>query len=175
MPVYLSYEGLVCLPGYVSWERQCELIVDIFRHPRFMEFVFGLGFWEIAIIFGAALLFFGPSKLPELARTLGRGLREFRNATDDFRNTIDAELHEQKPASATSKTEPEKLPETIARSNATSADNTQPTGTSPEKSESMAQSSLNDDDAKAAPAEDLPSSEATTEDANASLGSEKKA
>ncbi|MBX2810818.1 MAG: twin-arginine translocase TatA/TatE family subunit [Myxococcales bacterium] len=81
-----------------------------------MEEVFGLGFWEIAFILGVALLVFGPSKLPELAKTLGRGLREFRNATDDFRSTIDAELHDDKPyRPEPKKLDPEQLPETIAR------------------------------------------------------------
>ncbi len=64
------------------------------RHPRL---VFGLGFTEIAVILVVALLIFGPAKLPELARALGRGLREFRKATDEFRSTIDSELHAPDP------------------------------------------------------------------------------
>ena len=82
--------------------------------------MFGLGFWEIAVLLTAALVIFGPSKLPELARTLGKGLREFRNATDEFKNTIDAELREHPPTPPTRvPTEPEKLPETVARSPST--------------------------------------------------------
>ena len=54
--------------------------------------MFGLSFWEIAIILAIALIVLGPKKLPELARSLGKGLKEFRKATDDFKSTMDAEL-----------------------------------------------------------------------------------
>lgn len=59
--------------------------------------MFGLGFWEIAIILGVALLVLGPSKLPELARGLGKGLREFRKATEDFKSTIEDEAYKPEP------------------------------------------------------------------------------
>src|SRR5438876_59786 len=55
--------------------------------------MFGLGFWEIAIILGIALIVLGPSKLPELAKGLGKGLREFRKATEDFKSTIEDEMN----------------------------------------------------------------------------------
>lgn len=42
-----------------------------------------LGFQELLLIFFVALLLFGPKKLPELARGLGRAVREFRNAMRD--------------------------------------------------------------------------------------------
>ena len=47
--------------------------------------MFGLGMWEILIILALALIFIGPKKLPDLARNLGRGLREFRNAANEIR------------------------------------------------------------------------------------------
>jgi TatA/E family protein of Tat protein translocase len=59
--------------------------------------MFGLGFWEIAIILAVALLVLGPSKLPDLARGLGKGLREFRKATEDFKSTIDEEVYRPDP------------------------------------------------------------------------------
>src|ERR1041384_5720462 len=59
--------------------------------------MFGLGFWEIAIILAVALLVLGPSKLPELAKGLGKGLREFRKATEEFKSTIDQELYRPDP------------------------------------------------------------------------------
>lgn len=40
-----------------------------------------LGFWEIAIIIIIALVVFGPNKLPEMGKALGRGIREFKDAT----------------------------------------------------------------------------------------------
>jgi TatA/E family protein of Tat protein translocase len=51
-----------------------------------------LGFTEIAFIFILALLIFGPKKLPEIGRTVGRGLAEFRKATTDLKRSINTEL-----------------------------------------------------------------------------------
>ncbi len=50
--------------------------------------MFGLGFGEIIIILFIALLFIGPKKLPELARSLGKGLREFKKATSEMSEQI---------------------------------------------------------------------------------------
>lgn len=50
--------------------------------------MFGLGITEIAVILVVALLFIGPDKLPEVAKSLGRGLRELRKVTDDVRDTV---------------------------------------------------------------------------------------
>jgi TatA/E family protein of Tat protein translocase len=43
---------------------------------------------ELIVIFIVALLLFGPNKLPELARGLGRGVRELRKATREIRNQL---------------------------------------------------------------------------------------
>ena len=51
-----------------------------------------LGVSEIAFIFILALLIFGPKKLPEIGRTLGRGVAEFRKATTELKRTINTEL-----------------------------------------------------------------------------------
>ncbi len=56
--------------------------------------MFGLGFWELGLILLVALLVLGPKKLPELAKTLGKGLRELRRASDDIRSTISEPLDE---------------------------------------------------------------------------------
>jgi TatA/E family protein of Tat protein translocase len=50
--------------------------------------MFGLGFTEILVILVVALLVFGPDKLPELARNLGKGLGEFRRASSDLRRSV---------------------------------------------------------------------------------------
>ena len=55
--------------------------------------MFGLGFGEIMIILVLALLLLGPKKLPEAAKTIGKGLREFRKATDDLRGQIETEIN----------------------------------------------------------------------------------
>ncbi len=50
--------------------------------------MFGIGITEIIIILIVALLVVGPKKLPELAKTLGRGMAEFRKTADDFKESI---------------------------------------------------------------------------------------
>ncbi|MEM9293558.1 MAG: twin-arginine translocase TatA/TatE family subunit [Acidobacteriota bacterium] len=63
-----------------------------------------IGFAEIAFILILALLIFGPRRLPEMARTLGKGIGEFRRMSDDVRRTINAEIalddDEQRPSIA---------------------------------------------------------------------------
>ena len=51
-----------------------------------------LGFPEIIMIFIIALLVFGPKKLPELGKSLGKGLREFKKATDELKSNWDEQL-----------------------------------------------------------------------------------
>lgn len=51
-----------------------------------------LGVPELLFILVLALLIFGPRKLPEIGRTLGRALGEFRRATSDLKRTLDVEL-----------------------------------------------------------------------------------
>ena len=50
--------------------------------------MFGLGFGEILIICGVALLVFGPEHLPELARSLGKTVAEFRRTMDEVKREI---------------------------------------------------------------------------------------
>ena len=54
--------------------------------------MFGGGFAEIGFILFLAFLLFGPRKLPEIARTLGKGLRDFRHASDDLKRSLEAEI-----------------------------------------------------------------------------------
>ncbi len=59
--------------------------------------MFDIGFQEILLIGVLALLVFGPSKLPELGRMVGRAMREFRRASDEFRSTVETNLHINDP------------------------------------------------------------------------------
>src|SRR5205823_8446858 len=52
----------------------------------------GLSMTEIVIILGLALLLLGPDQLPSIAKTLGKGLREIRKATDDLKSTFEQEM-----------------------------------------------------------------------------------
>jgi Tat protein translocase TatB subunit len=50
--------------------------------------MFGIGMPELLLILALALVVLGPKKIPDLARALGRGLAEFRRATDELKSTI---------------------------------------------------------------------------------------
>ena len=54
--------------------------------------MWNLGFPEIIIIFIVALVIFGPRKLPELGRSLGRGLSEFKRASNELKRTWEDEV-----------------------------------------------------------------------------------
>jgi sec-independent protein translocase protein TatA len=51
-----------------------------------------IGMPELIIIFMIALIIFGPRKLPELGRSLGKSLGEFKRASNELRNTLDEEI-----------------------------------------------------------------------------------
>jgi TatA/E family protein of Tat protein translocase len=69
-----------------------------------------IGMPELVIILVIALIIFGPRKLPELGRSLGRSIGEFRRASNELRSTLEEEIRveeqknatTQKPASASS-------------------------------------------------------------------------
>lgn len=55
-----------------------------------------IGMPELILIFVVALLVFGPKKLPELGKSLGRGLAEFKRASEDLKKTIEDEIEQGK-------------------------------------------------------------------------------
>lgn len=66
--------------------------------------MFGLGIPELIVIFVIALVVFGPKKLPDLGRALGKGIAEFKRATEEVKETIETEVR-----AAESKIDIEKL------------------------------------------------------------------
>jgi sec-independent protein translocase protein TatA len=90
-----------------------------------------LGVPELILIFVVALIFFGPRKLPELGRSLGKSINEFKRASNELRSTLDDEIRTEErrtvpPPPVVAPTDPAALPspaapETIARSHAPTA------------------------------------------------------
>jgi sec-independent protein translocase protein TatA len=81
-----------------------------------------IGMPELIIIFVIALIIFGPRKLPELGRSLGKSIAEFKRASNELRNTLEEEirLEEQRTALDASKTASQAAPAPPASSPAPS-------------------------------------------------------
>jgi sec-independent protein translocase protein TatA len=60
-----------------------------------------IGMPELLVIFIVALIVFGPRKLPELGRSLGKSLAEFKRASNELRNTLDEEIRLEEHRTAT--------------------------------------------------------------------------
>ncbi len=57
--------------------------------------MFGIGIPELIVIFVIALLIFGPKKLPELGKALGRGIAEFKKASQEIKESIEIEARKE--------------------------------------------------------------------------------
>ncbi|MFC4452955.1 twin-arginine translocase TatA/TatE family subunit [Deinococcus sonorensis] len=68
-----------------------------------------LGFPEIMIILVVALLIFGPKKLPELGKSLGNGIREFRKGTQGLKDELEGSVRETPVAPARTADQPQTL------------------------------------------------------------------
>ncbi|MFM9267903.1 TatA/E family twin arginine-targeting protein translocase [Tychonema sp. BBK16] len=69
--------------------------------------IFGIGLPEMAVIFTIALLVFGPKKLPEIGRSMGKALRGFQDASRDFESEFTREAKQLEEAVATTNSKPE--------------------------------------------------------------------
>ena len=59
-------------------------------------FLGGIGGWEVFLIILLVVILFGAKRIPELARGMGKGIREFKDATRDVKNEIDKEVNDIK-------------------------------------------------------------------------------
>jgi TatA/E family protein of Tat protein translocase len=97
--------------------------------------MFGLGMQELLVILVVAVVIIGPKRLPEIARALGKGMREFRRATDEIKHnfTVDRDVYDPGPElkkiqQAEQSSPPEKPPEAPVSSEPSQPD----TNTSPD-------------------------------------------
>jgi TatA/E family protein of Tat protein translocase len=84
-----------------------------------------IGMPELLIILMIALIIFGPRKLPELGRSLGRSLNEFKRASNELKHTLDEEIRVEEQRS----TERQRAPEQAAASPRPSEDPVVPRST----------------------------------------------
>ena len=72
--------------------------------------IFGIGLPEMAVIFVVALLIFGPKKLPEVGRSLGKAIRSFQDASKEFETEFKREAEQiEQAVKTTAELEPKQL------------------------------------------------------------------
>jgi Tat protein translocase TatB subunit len=70
----------------------CQITVTRCRHRAAGSMMNRMGFSETIFLFFLALVIFGPKKLPEIARQVGKALNEFRRASNEFKAQIESEI-----------------------------------------------------------------------------------
>lgn len=85
--------------------------------------VFGIGLPEMALIMIVALLIFGPKKLPEIGRSMGKAVRGFQEASKEFENEFKREAEQiEQAVQTTAELEPKQIAAAeVAENNATSS------------------------------------------------------
>ena len=72
-----------------------------------------IGMPELVLIFVVALLVFGPKKLPEIGKSIGKGLAEFKRASDELKKTIEQEIEQGKNEVSTVREQVASIPATL--------------------------------------------------------------
>jgi len=93
-----------------------------------------IGMPELILIFIVALLVFGPKKLPEIGKSIGKGLAEFKRASDDLKRTIETEMEQAKSEVASVK---ETVAQTSSGPRPVEAPPPEPTAETPPKVDSQ--------------------------------------
>jgi len=86
LAVFVEFRGEA---GYSIWEG----------NPKGVR-MFGIGFQEMLIILVVVLIFFGPKRLPDLAKSLGKGIAEFKKASEEVRKGIEDAVKEESAGEA---------------------------------------------------------------------------
>jgi len=79
--------------------------------------MFGIGSTELLVILVVALIVVGPSKLPEIARTLGKAMAEFKKVSTDVKRTIEQEIEKEEEKKAAEEAKKELESKTIQEEN----------------------------------------------------------
>ena len=88
-----------------------------------------VGLPELIIIFTIALIVFGPRKLPELGKSLGKSIAEFKRASNELKNTLDEEIRAEERKNAVAQQPPQQIEAVRTFDAPTSQPENQPTGT----------------------------------------------
>lgn len=84
--------------------------------------VFGIGLPEMALIMVVALLIFGPKKLPEIGRSMGKAIRSFQEASREFETEFKRETeHLEQAVKTTAELEPKQIAATNSENHAASS------------------------------------------------------
>lgn len=133
-----------------------------------------LGFQEVLVILGLALLIFGPRELPKIGRTIGRAMGEFRKASTELKRSLNTEMIEEElrqsdPRKVIRETAKELEAAAMAEESETVAESVDagPAEAAPESGSSGAPAdapSVEDVSAEDVPAEDVPADDVAAED-----------
>ncbi len=106
------------------------------------------GITELVLILAIALIIFGPRKLPEIGRSIGRGIREFRSATTDVKKSISLDEDEDEGDRASSKAEEETASQGTSAEESVVQGNMEKESVEPEAADDKAQDEANKEEQK---------------------------